>query len=47
MSVVGREKMAFFTTVNINVPVIPREALEREDRSGEEFFNDDRVGEEV
>nr|KAG5690001.1 hypothetical protein BaRGS_007303 [Batillaria attramentaria] len=42
-----REKMAFFTTVNINVPVIPREALEREDRTGEEFFNDDRVGEEV
>lgn len=42
-----REKMAFFTTVNINVPVIPREALEREDRTGEEFFNDDRIGEEV
>jgi hypothetical protein len=39
---VCREKMAFFTNVNIHVPVVPRENMDRED-----FFNDDRVGEEV
>ena len=42
-----REKMAFFTTVNINVPVVPRETLEKEDRAAEDFFQDDRIGEEV
>ena len=39
--------MAFFTTVNINVPVVPRETLEKEDRAAEDFFQDDRIGEEV
>ncbi|PVD34256.1 hypothetical protein C0Q70_05524 [Pomacea canaliculata] len=43
-----REKMAFFTTVNVSVPVVPHEtAVDREERAGEEFFNDDRIGEEV
>ena len=42
-----REKMAFFTTVNINVPVVPRETLEKDDRTAEDFFQDDRIGEEV
>lgn len=45
---VHREKMAFFTTVNVSVPVVPHEtAVDREERAGEEFFNDDRIGEEV
>lgn len=40
--------MAFFTTVNVSVPVVPHEtAVDREERAGEEFFNDDRIGEEV
>ena len=39
--------MAFFTTVNINVPVVPQETMEREDRTAEDFFQDDRIGEEV
>ncbi|XP_070197385.1 protein WWC2-like isoform X2 [Littorina saxatilis] len=42
-----REKMAFFTNVNISVPVVPRENAEREDRAAEDFFHDNRVGEEV
>ncbi|XP_067663170.1 protein WWC2-like isoform X2 [Haliotis asinina] len=41
-----REKMAFFTTVNMKVPVIPCETATPDDRL-EEFLNDDRVGEEV
>ncbi|XP_041357146.1 protein WWC2-like [Gigantopelta aegis] len=39
-----REKMAFFTTVNMKVPVIP---VDKPDDRLEEFLNDNRVGEEV
>ena len=36
--------MAFFTTINMKVPVIP---VEKTDDRLEEFLNDNRVGEEV
>lgn len=44
-----REKMAFFTTPNMSVPVIPNEnvSTSQEDSTLEEFLNDDREGEEV
>ncbi|XP_076467518.1 protein WWC2-like isoform X2 [Babylonia areolata] len=44
-----REKMAFFTTVNIGVPALPRDTadMEKEEPVADDFFHDDRVGEEV
>ncbi|VDI70705.1 protein KIBRA [Mytilus galloprovincialis] len=44
-----REKMAFFTTPNMTVPVIPNESADNaDDPTIEEFLNDDdRKGEEV
>lgn len=41
--------MAFFTTPNMSVPVIPNEnvSTSQEDPTLEEFLNDDRQGEEV
>lgn len=43
-----REKMAFFTTVNMSVPIIPDEGSNKsEENPLDDFLKDDRVGQQV
>lgn len=42
-----REKLAYITTVNMQVPVIPSDGGQSEDSKVQELLKDGRVGHEV